>query len=65
MEEAAGVKVLEADSFPHLQAWIQNFKEIPVIKEGLLDRNALLSVDIFHGEKTTLCLCSSIINATS
>uniref|UniRef100_A0A7N2MK78 glutathione transferase n=1 Tax=Quercus lobata TaxID=97700 RepID=A0A7N2MK78_QUELO len=42
-QEAAGVKVLEADSFPRLQAWIKNFNEIPAIKESLRDRNELLT----------------------
>ncbi|XP_065624285.1 probable glutathione S-transferase [Quercus suber] len=43
LQEAAGVKVLEADSFPRLQAWIKNFNEIPAIKESLRDRNELLT----------------------
>jgi glutathione S-transferase len=43
LEEAAGVKVVEADSFPRLHAWIKNFIEIPAIKENLPDRNALLA----------------------
>ena len=42
-QEAAGVKVLDADSFPRLQAWIKNFNEIPAIKESLRDRNELLT----------------------
>ncbi|XP_075648775.1 putative glutathione S-transferase [Castanea sativa] len=41
LEQAAGVKVLEDNSFPRLQAWIKNFNEIPVVKESLPDRNAL------------------------
>lgn len=41
LEQAAGVKVLEDNSFPRLQAWIKNFNEIPVVKESLHDRNAL------------------------
>jgi len=43
LQEAAGVKVMEADSFPRLQAWIKNFNEIPAIKESLRDRNELLT----------------------
>nr|XP_023902016.1 probable glutathione S-transferase [Quercus suber]POE48572.1 glutathione transferase gst 23 [Quercus suber] len=43
LQEAAGVKVLEADSFPRLQAWIKNFNEIPAIKESLRDHNELLT----------------------
>ena len=42
-QEAAGVKVLEADSFPRLQAWTKNFNKIPAIKESLRDRNELLT----------------------
>ena len=43
LQEAAGVKVLEADSFPRLQAWIKNFNEIPALKESLRNRNELLT----------------------
>lgn len=42
MEEAVGVKLLDPDSFPRLQAWVENFKEVPVIKENLPDHNELL-----------------------
>ncbi|KAL5859956.1 hypothetical protein ACOSQ4_001252 [Xanthoceras sorbifolium] len=43
MEEAVGVKLLEPDSFPCLQAWIQNFKEVPAIRENLPDYSELLA----------------------
>lgn len=43
MEEAVGVKLLEADSFPRLQAWIENFKRVPVIRENLPDHMDLLA----------------------
>ncbi|PRQ58920.1 putative glutathione transferase [Rosa chinensis] len=43
MSEIAGVKVIEAESFPRLHAWIQRFKEFPTIKETLPDRSALLT----------------------
>jgi len=43
LEEAAGVKVVETDSFPRLQAWMKNFREVPAIRENLPDRNALLA----------------------
>lgn len=42
MEEAVGVKLLEPDCFPRLQAWIDNFKQVPEIKENLPDHNELL-----------------------
>ena len=40
-EELVGVKLLEADSFPLLCKWAQNFKEVPEIKENLPDRNEM------------------------
>ncbi|CAL2280347.1 unnamed protein product [Prunus armeniaca] len=43
MEEAAGVQVLEVNRFPRLQAWIKNFKEVPVIKENHPDKSRLLA----------------------
>lgn len=43
MEEAVGVKLLEPDCFPKLQAWTENFKQVPEIKENLPDQNELLS----------------------
>jgi glutathione S-transferase len=43
MEEAVGVKLLEADSFPRLHAWSKNFKEVPVIKESLPVANEMLA----------------------
>lgn len=36
-EEIVGVKCFEADKFPRLYAWMQHFKEIPVIKDNLPD----------------------------
>ena len=43
MEGAAGVQVMEANTFPRLQAWIRNFKEVPVIKENHPDQTRLLA----------------------
>ncbi|XP_062148875.1 probable glutathione S-transferase [Alnus glutinosa] len=43
MEEAVGVRLLEADSFPRLHAWSKNFKEVPVIKENLPVGNEMLA----------------------
>ncbi|CAK7327364.1 unnamed protein product [Dovyalis caffra] len=42
MEEVVGVKLVEPSTLPRLHAWIQNFKEIPVITENLPDREKLL-----------------------
>ncbi|GMN50396.1 hypothetical protein TIFTF001_019548 [Ficus carica] len=41
MEEAVGVKLLEPNTFPLLQAWIKNFRDVPVIKENLPDGKKL------------------------
>ncbi|KAK9944934.1 hypothetical protein M0R45_010474 [Rubus argutus] len=43
MEQIAGVKVMEAESFPRLHAWIQRFKELPTIKQNLPDHSAMLT----------------------
>ncbi|PRQ19255.1 putative glutathione transferase [Rosa chinensis] len=51
MSETAEVKVIEAESFPRLHAWIQRFKEIPTIKENLPDRSAMLTY--FKGRRAT------------
>ncbi|EEF44317.1 probable glutathione S-transferase [Ricinus communis] len=41
IEEVAGVKVLESQKFPRLHAWTENFKEAPIIKENLPDRDQM------------------------
>ncbi|KAA8527851.1 hypothetical protein F0562_035280 [Nyssa sinensis] len=38
IEEILGLKLLEAESFPRLHAWIKTFKEEPIIKENLPDK---------------------------
>ncbi|KAK2986363.1 hypothetical protein RJ640_026627 [Escallonia rubra] len=43
LTEVAGVKLLEPGSFPTLQAWIDTFKEHPVIKENIPDRDRLFA----------------------
>ncbi|GAV63860.1 GST_C_2 domain-containing protein/GST_N_3 domain-containing protein [Cephalotus follicularis] len=43
MEELVGVKLLDADKFPRLHAWIDNFRNHPVIKETLSDPDKLLA----------------------
>ena len=42
LEEVAGVKLLEVDGFPRLHRWVEDFKEVPVIKENLPDRDVML-----------------------
>lgn len=42
MEEVSGLRLLEADKFPRLHSWIQNFKQVPVIKENLPNRDRML-----------------------
>ncbi|KAF3457495.1 hypothetical protein FNV43_RR02153 [Rhamnella rubrinervis] len=36
-EEIVGLKLLEPNSLPKLHAWVQNLKQVPVIKENLPD----------------------------
>ena len=43
MEEVVGVKLMEANSFPRLQAWTRSFKEDPMIKGKLPDRDEMLT----------------------
>uniref|UniRef100_A0A5B7B3R9 Probable glutathione S-transferase n=1 Tax=Davidia involucrata TaxID=16924 RepID=A0A5B7B3R9_DAVIN len=43
MEEAGGMKLLEAEKFPSLHEWAQNFIQIPLIKECLPPREELAS----------------------
>ncbi|KDP33367.1 hypothetical protein JCGZ_12916 [Jatropha curcas] len=35
IESYLGIKLLEADKFPNLLAWINNFKEVPIVKDTL------------------------------
>ncbi|KAF5744112.1 glutathione S-transferase [Tripterygium wilfordii] len=43
IEEACGVKVLDADSFPRLFDWIKNFKNHPVIKDSFPHHDQMLA----------------------
>ncbi|KAK7815665.1 glutathione transferase gst 23 [Quercus suber] len=43
IEEIVGVKLLDANAFPHLHAWKKNLKEVPVIKENLPDHGEIFS----------------------
>ncbi|TYH11198.1 hypothetical protein ES288_A07G239100v1 [Gossypium darwinii] len=42
IEEIVDVKILDAETFPRLHAWIQNFRAHPVIKNNLPDHDRLL-----------------------
>ncbi|XP_048138148.1 glutathione transferase GST 23-like [Rhodamnia argentea] len=43
LEEAGGLKILDAERFPSLHEWAQNFAEIPPIKECLPPRDMLVN----------------------
>ena len=43
IEEIIEVKILEAEKFPRLHSWIKNFRDIPVIKDNLPDREEMLA----------------------
>ncbi|KAI3421582.1 uncharacterized protein J3R85_012087 [Psidium guajava] len=43
MEEIGGMKILDAERFPSLHEWAQNFVEIPLIKEFLPPRDKLVN----------------------
>ncbi|KAI6674237.1 hypothetical protein NL676_002143 [Syzygium grande] len=42
LEEAGGMKIYDAERFPSLHEWAQNFSEIPLIKECVPPRDMLL-----------------------
>ncbi|XP_057423216.1 probable glutathione S-transferase [Lotus japonicus] len=42
LEELAGMKLIEPNKFTRLHAWMQNFKQVPLIKENLPDYGKLL-----------------------
>ncbi|KAJ8539706.1 hypothetical protein K7X08_013958 [Anisodus acutangulus] len=41
IEEIVGVKLLDPQIFPRLNAWVKKFKEVPVIKDNLPDRDEM------------------------
>ena len=43
VEEVIGIKVLEPSTLPRLSQWVQNFTEVPVIKETIPERDKLLA----------------------
>ena len=42
IEDIVGAKLFESHKFPHLHAWIENFKQVPVIEENLPNQDELL-----------------------
>lgn len=56
IEEIVDVKILDAETFPRLHAWIQNFRAHPVIKKTLPDHDKLLAT---YTEKRKMFLGSS------
>ncbi|EXB54782.1 Glutathione transferase GST 23 [Morus notabilis] len=43
IEELVGVKLIQPTTLPRLYAWVQNFKQVPVINGNLPDRQRLLA----------------------
>ncbi|OVA02250.1 Glutathione S-transferase [Macleaya cordata] len=54
MEEIVGVKLVEAHTFPRLHSWIERFKEVPIIKENLPNRDKMLSRGHFQFDLTKM-----------
>ena len=53
LAEVAGVQVLEAERFPRLRAWAENFKQVPLIKNNLPDHDKMLAHFKFLREQIT------------
>ncbi|XP_004309296.1 PREDICTED: glutathione transferase GST 23-like [Fragaria vesca subsp. vesca] len=43
IEELVGVQLLEPHAFPHVHAWTNSFKDVPVIKENLPDHDRMVA----------------------
>lgn len=43
IEEVLEVKLLQPHQFPRLHAWIHNFKQVPLIKQNLPNRDNMLA----------------------
>lgn len=43
VEEMVGVKLLEPSTLPRLHAWVQNFKQVPVIRDNLPNYQILVA----------------------
>ncbi|KAI4338134.1 hypothetical protein L6164_016481 [Bauhinia variegata] len=57
IEEIIDLKLLQAEKFPHLHSWINNFRDVPVIKDGLPDHEELLA--FFKGTMEKLLASSN------
>ncbi|KAM5553446.1 glutathione transferase GST 23-like [Rosa sericea] len=42
MEAITGIKLIEAETFPSLHLWLENFSEIPAINENLPDMDRVM-----------------------
>ncbi|XP_061993842.1 glutathione transferase GST 23-like [Rosa rugosa] len=42
METITGIKLIEAETFPSLHLWLENFSESPAIKENLPDMDRVM-----------------------
>lgn len=42
IEDIVGVKLFESHKFPGLHAWLNNYKQVPVVEENLPSRDELL-----------------------
>lgn len=43
LEEVAEAKILDSEMFPSLMAWIEDFSEVPVIKENWPPRDLMIA----------------------
>ncbi|ESR33708.1 hypothetical protein CICLE_v100067652mg, partial [Citrus x clementina] len=44
IEDVVGVKLFESHKFPRLHAWLENFKQVPIIEENLPNQDEMLVV---------------------
>lgn len=56
IEEIVDAKILDAESFPRLHAWIHNFRAHPVIKNNLPDHDRLF---VSYSKKREMFLAST------
>lgn len=42
IETVTGIKLIVAESFPSLHLWLENFSEVPAIKENLPDMDGVV-----------------------
>ncbi|KAF5187127.1 Glutathione s-transferase u8 [Thalictrum thalictroides] len=59
MEEAKGMNLLEPRDFPRLHQWMENFKEVPVIKENLPDHDQSVPYFSERQREIYLARCAS------